>query len=346
MLRAIDLAKRGTGTVSPNPMVGALVVNPLGEIIGEGFHQKKGEPHAEVFAINNAKKTSEDLSECTLYCTLEPCCHTNKMTPPCTDLIISSNIKKVIVGSLDPNPDVSGKGIAKLRENGIEVESELLKKECDQLNEIFFTNMNKGRPFIHLKVATTLDGRLASSTGSSKWITSSTARAEVHSLRKSYDAIMIGKNTLRQDKPRLNVRSGENVIKESVKIIVGNLEESDLKMDLFNDPKKVINIHTNKESALLEQSVHHNGDWQKTLKNLYGEFKTCSILVEGGSVLLSSLIESQIYDRFSCYLAPKLIGNGPSFFSSLSHIQMEDVQKLNGFWRTLNSGEVVFEGAR
>lgn len=343
MLRALSLAKKGLATVSPNPMVGAVVVNEKGEIVGEGFHVKKGEPHAEVHAIHDAIKKATDLSTSTLYCTLEPCCHTNKLTPPCADLIIEKKLKKVVIGCLDPNPQVAGNGVQKIRAAGIEVETEVLKEECEKLNEVFFTNMTKKRPFIHLKVAATLDGRIATSSGNSKWITSDQARKEVHELRNSYDAVMVGKNTLRFDNPELTSRIEEKVIKAPIKIIVGNLEDKDLSLKAFSDKSKVINICTQAASITGIKQIHHTGSWIQTFNKLYEE-SICSILIEGGAQLLSSIIEENIFDRYTCYLAPKLIGNGPSLFMSEKEQNMEKAKLLNGSWRLLNTNEVVFEG--
>lgn len=344
MLRALSLAKKGLGTVSPNPMVGAVLVDEKNEIVAEGFHLKKGQSHAEANAIDDAIKNEVDLTKTTLYCTLEPCCHTNKLTPPCADLIIKKKIQKVVVGCLDPNPNVAGKGVEKLRASGIEVLTEVLKEECEELNAVFFKNMKKQLPYVHLKVAATLDGRIATNSGSSKWITSDVARDEVHHLRNKYDAVMVGKNTLRTDNPKLTARAGDEVIKEPVKIIVGNLNNEDLSLEAFKDLSKVINIGTNPSSLEGINYIHHSGSWVETFKELY-KASICSILAEGGTQLLSSIIEENCFDKYTCYLAPKLIGNGPSIFTSEKEQDMEKAKLLNGSWRLLNSNEVVFEGA-
>lgn len=344
MLKALSLAKKGMATVSPNPMVGAVIVNGKSEIVGEGFHLKKGQPHAEVNAINNALENNADLTEATLYCTLEPCCHTNKLTPPCADLILEKKIKKVVIGCLDPNPNVAGKGVQKLREAGLEVITEVMREECEELNAVFFKNMKKQLPYVHLKIAATLDGRIATQTGSSKWITSDVARSEVHHLRNKYDAVMVGKNTLRADNPKLTARLGQQTIKEPFKIIVGNLNDSDLSLEALKDLKNIINVCTKPPTIAGLKYIEHQDNWSQTFKKLYEE-SICSILVEGGAQLISSIIEDNAYDKYTCYVAPKLIGNGPSLFVSEKEKCMEKAKKLNGSWRLLNSNEVVFEGA-
>ena len=223
MREALSLARRGLGTTSPNPMVGAVVVR-AGEIIGRGFHQKAGEPHAEPNAINDCE--INDLSECELYVTLEPCCHTNKRTPPCTSLIIEKGIRKVHVATLDPNPSVSGKGVEVLESVGVQVSVGLLEKEAAALNEVFNKTILSNLPYVHLKLAQTLDGKLATLSGDSKWITDESARTRVHELRLKYDAVMVGRNTLNNDDPSLDIRMGIDA-KDKVpfRIILGNPEK-------------------------------------------------------------------------------------------------------------------------
>lgn len=339
MRRALDLAELGSSTVSPNPLVGAVLVKN-GKIIGEGHHQVRGEGHAEVNAIKNA---SEDVEGSTLYCTLEPCCHTNKITPPCTDLIIKKKIKRVVIAALDPNPLVSGKGVDTLRNDSVDVVLSVLEEEAKKQNKIFFKNMAKKQPFIHLKVASTLDGRIATSEGDSRWITSDFARQEVHALRLKYDAVMIGKNTLRQDNPSLNARESDKVLKETHKIIIGDLEEKDLHLNIFKSEKPVINIFNKKElKHPLLKSIKKSSTWTETFKDLYKE-NICSILVEGGAVLISSLIEEESYDEATFYFSTKVIGNGPSLFNNEKNKLMSEAKELNGTWRILRSQEAVLE---
>ena len=202
MHMTLELAKKGAGLVSPNPLVGAIIVKD-NEVIAQGYHKKVGLAHAEVDALNNA---TAPVDGATLFCNLEPCCHTNKRTPPCAPQIIEAGIKKVIIANLDPNPEVAGKGVKLLQDHGIEVVTGILEKEGQQLNEIFFTHITKGKAFVELKMAQTLDGKMASMSGDSKWITSEESRKLVHQHRLNYDAIVVGANTARFDDPSLTVR--------------------------------------------------------------------------------------------------------------------------------------------
>lgn len=339
MARALQLAKKGLGTVAPNPLVGAVLVKE-GRVIGEGFHKKKGTPHAEPLAIDSSCVPVEGA---TLYCTLEPCCHTNKTTPPCTEKIIKSLIKKVVIACLDPNPEVAGKGVEALRTAGIEVVTGVLEEEAKDLNKIFFKNMNASIPFVHLKLAMTLDGRMASTTGSSMWITSEYARKEVHALRRAYDAVLIGSETLRKDNPDLNSRSNEKVVKRTLKIIIGDLEDLE-RFQIFKDPEnKIINIYNNKKSDHNQlTSFKNKGSWKENLKELF-KYGVNSILVEGGSKVASSVISEDSYDLATFYLSPKIIGNGPSIFESSKNTAMENATKLRGSWRITQGNEAVYE---
>ena len=207
MYRALELAKKGTGAVNPNPLVGAVLVKD-NRIIGEGYHQKYGQLHAERNAIADCYRRGENPAGAELYVTLEPCCHYGK-TPPCTEAIIENKIVKVYVGSNDPNPLVDGGGIAVLRAHGIEVEPGILKQECDALNEIFFHYIRTKRPFVLMKYAMTMDGKIATVTGDSKWITGEAARRQVHEDRNRCAAIMAGVGTVIADNPMLNCRLPE-----------------------------------------------------------------------------------------------------------------------------------------
>ncbi len=210
MRLAINLAKKGMGKTSPNPLVGAVVVKN-DEIVGKGYHKRSGEPHAETNAL---KACGNKAKNATLYVNLEPCCHHGK-TPPCTDIIIKSGIKKLVCAALDPNPQVNGRGISILREGGVEVDLGILEKEAEKLNEVYLKFITTGLPFVMLKVAQTLDGKIATKLGNSKWITQEDSRRFVHSLRASVDAVLVGANTVKRDDPELTVHSakGENPIR-------------------------------------------------------------------------------------------------------------------------------------
>ena len=201
MLRAIQLAKKGEGWTNPNPMVGAVIVKD-GKIIGEGYHKKYGELHAERNAIASLTESAEGA---VIYVTLEPCCHHGK-TPPCTEAIIEQKNRKVVIGSRDPNPKVAGKGVQILRDHGVEVETGLLEEECLSLNEIFFHYITTKMPYVAMKYAMTLDGKIASFSGDSKWVTGEKAREHTHFLRKKYRGILVGIGTVLADDPMLHVR--------------------------------------------------------------------------------------------------------------------------------------------
>lgn len=230
MLRAIDLAKKGEGRTNPNPLVGAVIVKN-GKIIGEGWHHAYGELHAERDALKNCYQRGENPEGATIYVTLEPCCHFGKQ-PPCTHALVEAKIASVVVGSRDPNPLVHGKGNAYLRENGISVEEDFLRDECDKLNPIFFHYITTKTPFVALKYAMTLDGKIATKTGESKWITNEKSRQFVHVLRNRYAGILAGINTVLKDDPMLNCRlqneNGEMTGRNPVRIIC----DSDLRIPL------------------------------------------------------------------------------------------------------------------
>lgn len=327
MLRAFELALKGKGTVTPNPLVGALIVKN-GVVISEGYHLKSGEAHAEVNAINNC---SEDLEGVTLFCTLEPCCHTNKKTGPCTEKIIEAKIGKVVIANLDPNPEVSGKGVEKLKSAGIEVVTGVMSEYGKIVNRVFFKYITTGLPYVHLKQALTLDGKTASDTGDSKWITSNIAREEVHDLRYEYDAVMVGSGTANADNPSLTCRKNDKVVKVPKRVIAGNLDKLNKEIHLLNDEFKSSTIIVQNKSNI------------KNLKEL-ASLGITSILLEGGCTLASSFIEEELVDEVSYYIAPKLLGGGVPLYSNDKARLMSDCKIIDGKWRPLSSGEIVFEG--
>ena len=205
MAAAIRLAVKARGMTSPNPLVGA-VLTKNGKVIGRGYHKRAGLPHAEIEAFQDARKSRKKIEGSTLYVTLEPCCHKGKRTPPCVDSIIKEKVAKVVVSSLDPNPKVSGKGVSKLKRNGIEVVTGVLKDKSSAMNEAYIKYITKGEPYVILKLAATLDGKIAASSGDSKWIGSDTQRRYAHKLRSQADAVMAGIGTVLSDNPSLNVR--------------------------------------------------------------------------------------------------------------------------------------------
>ena len=328
---AIELAKKGEGKVNPNPMVGAVIVKD-GIVIGEGYHEKYGEGHAEVNAFKSLK---EDPSGATMYVTLEPCSHYGK-TPPCVDKIIQSKIKRVIIGMIDPNPLVSGNGVDKLKRAGIEVKVGVLEDKCKKLNEIFIKYILTKNPFVVLKTAMSLDGKIATRTGESKWITSEKSRLEVHNLRNKLSANGVGVNTVIKDNPELTCRIKNG--NDPIRIIVDSTLKipMDSKVLQNKDDKTIIattkRANINSMQELLKKNIQviiieeKNGqvDLSELIKKL-GELGIDSILLEGGSTLNYSALEENIVDKVMVYIAPKIIGGE----SSKTSVGGRGIDKLN-----------------
>lgn len=320
--RCFALALRGLGTASPNPLVGAVIVKN-GSVIGEGHHEKYGQAHAEVMAFENCV---EDPERATLYCNLEPCSHTQKQTPPCVDLVIEKKIARVVVANVDPNPQVAGQGLGKLNQAGIEVTSGVLEEKGAELNEVFFKWVTQKMPFIHLKIATTLDGKMATSSGDSKWISDAWARTEVHEMRLKYDAVMIGRETLNLDDPELSIRLVASKGKIPKKIVVGNVAHMNKDSKLFKDPENLICLEVEDYNSIEA--------WRKVFRELATQ-KISSILVEGGPTLLSTLLKYKLFDRLTQYCCPLLLGEGRSFYQDqldsmkqAQRLELESVQKI------------------
>lgn len=311
---ALELAKKGCGYTSPNPMVGAVIVRN-GEIIGQGWHEKYGEPHAERNALASCKVSPRGA---TMYVTFEPCCHYGKQ-PPCTDAVIEAGIKRVVVGSGDPNPLVAGKGIKILREHGIEVEENILKKECDKLNEIFLHYISTGLPFVVMKYAMTADGKIATYTGKSKWITGEAAREYVHRQRHRYSGIMVGSGTVVADDPMLTCRisGGKNPIRIICdsrlitplisKIVATAKEVKTIIATCCEDKDKISKYEKMGCNILYIPESNGHIDLYVLMKRL-GEEKIDSILLEGGAMLNWSALKSGIVNKAQIYIAPKLFG--------------------------------------
>ena len=316
MLQAIQLAKQGEGWTNPNPMVGAVIVKN-GRIIGKGYHKKCGELHAERNAIASLTESAEGA---TIYVTLEPCCHYGK-TPPCTGAIIEQKIKRVVIGSRDPNPKVSGKGIKMLQEAGIEVIEDFMRKECDRLNPVFFHYITTKTPYVVMKYAMTLDGKIATKTGASKWITGEAARAEVQHMRHRYMGIMAGIGTVLADDPMLNVRV------EGWKSPIRILCDSGLRIPLDGQIVKsagkyrtIVAYADSENTEAKRKRLHEMGveticcpdennqvDLKKLMKYL-GEEGIDSILLEGGGTLNDSALRAGIVQEVQAFIAPKLFG--------------------------------------
>lgn len=320
MKRAIELAKKGVGWTAPNPLVGAVVVKN-GRVIGEGYHRKYGELHAERNAL---AACTEDPAGATLYVTLEPCCHYGK-TPPCTEIIIEKKIAKVVIGSRDPNPKVAGKGARILREHGIEVVEDYMREACDALNPVFFHYITTKTPYVVLKFAMTLDGKIATRTGASKWITGEAARNHVHQLRGRYAGILAGIGTVLADDPMLNCRiDGAH---QPLRIILDSHLRIPMGSRLVRSAKEyplliVCNesIRDREEGANRIQKLEEAGAkvWTLPEKNGHpdlnvlmqrlGEEKIDSVLIEGGGTVNEAALKAHIVHHVYAYIAPKIFG--------------------------------------
>lgn len=320
MKRAIELAKQGSGWTAPNPLVGAVVVKN-GRVIGEGYHRKYGELHAERNAL---AACSEDPAGATLYVTLEPCCHYGK-TPPCTEIIIEKKIAKVVIGSRDPNPKVAGKGVRILREHGIEVVEDYMREACDALNPVFFHYITTKTPYVVLKFAMTLDGKIATRTGASKWITGEAARNHVHQLRGRYAGILAGIGTVLADDPMLNCRiDGAH---QPLRIILDSHLRIPMGSRLVRSAKEyplliVCNESTRdrEEGTSRIQKLEEAGAkvWTLPEKNGHpdlnvlmqrlGEEKIDSVLIEGGGTVNEAALKAHIVHHVYAYIAPKIFG--------------------------------------
>tara|TARA_Y100000589_G_scaffold185072_1_gene175337 strand:+ start:122 stop:1213 length:1092 start_codon:yes stop_codon:yes gene_type:complete len=334
MIRAIRLASLGRGFTSPNPLVGAVIVDRRGKLISEGFHQKSGMPHAEAMAFNNIK---DDPSGGTLYVNLEPCCHKGK-TPPCTERIISSGIKKVFVSIKDPDLRVSGKGIRLLEKAGIEVNLGLCEKEALELNKSFIHKNLNGSAYGVLKWAMSIDGRVGLKNGQSKWITSEKSRTLVHQLRTDFDAIIIGGNTLRKDNPILTTRGLKKI--EPLRVVFSRTLDLPMKAKLWDTESSntlvVYDSTTANEDNLkrIPKNVSIEkvpSDDPKLLSKLLAEKGCNKVLWECGPELATAAVNAGCIQEFITFIAPKILGgnNGMNPFSDFEFQSMDEVISLN-----------------
>ncbi len=353
MQRALELAIRGRGKVSPNPLVGAVIVK--GEkIIGEGYHEAYGKAHAEINAFNNS---TENVEGATIYVTLEPCSHYGK-TPPCVDKIIKEKISRVVIGMVDPNPLVAGNGVKKLQEAGIEVVIGVLKDECEKINEVFIKYITERKPFVVLKTAMTLDGKIATKTGKSKWITGEQARYEVQQLRNQYTGIMVGVDTVIMDNPQLTcwIANGKNPIR----IVVDSNLRIPFESNLIKNDKDIKTIvaitkTVSDEKVKLIESLgvvvirtkSKNGKVDLVeLLNKLGQMGIDSILLEGGGTLNYSAFESEIIDKVISYISPKIIGGSTAKtpVEGEGIKSLEEAFKLEQLTTKIVDEDIVIEG--
>ncbi|MCI7097751.1 MAG: bifunctional diaminohydroxyphosphoribosylaminopyrimidine deaminase/5-amino-6-(5-phosphoribosylamino)uracil reductase RibD [Lachnospiraceae bacterium] len=339
MRLALKLAERGCGKVNPNPMVGAVIVKD-GKVIAGGYHTQYGHLHAEREAFA-ALKNPEDAAGADLYVTLEPCCHQGKQ-PPCTEAILEHKIARVFVGSSDPNPLVAGKGVSMLREHGVRVTEHVLEEECSRLNEVFFHYIKTKQPYVVMKYAMTMDGKIATVSGKSRWITGETARRRVHEDRNRYTGIMVGIQTVLKDDPMLNCRleGGRNPVRIVCDSSLRIPEDSQLVKSAGEIPLWIAAVRPEKnpdqaadvKKASEEEKNQMNTDWKASrleaagcrilyvdadenghvdlskLMGLLGQEGIDSILLEGGAQLHESALRSRIVNKVQAYIAPKLFG--------------------------------------
>lgn len=319
MRMALDLAEKGRGRAAPNPVVGAVIVGADGSVIGQGCHERYGDLHAERNALKNCREAGKSAVGATMYVTLEPCCHHGKQ-PPCTEAILEAGIRRVVVGSADPNPKVAGGGIRILREHGIEVTQGVLKAACDESNRIFFHYITTGTPYVVMKYAMTMDGKIAAYTGLSKWVTGEEARAHVQKLRHDLTGIMVGIGTVLEDDPLLTCRLPDS--KDPVRIVCDThlriplasrivqtaREVPTILATCSEDPERIARLE-GKGCRILQ--VSHSGDMHLNLRDLMcrlGRENIDSILLEGGGRLNWSALQSGIVNRVMAYISPKLFG--------------------------------------
>lgn len=330
MKQAMKLAKKAMGRTSPNPMVGALVVKN-NRIIGAGFHEKAGKPHAEIIALNQA---GEEAKGAVLYATLEPCTHFGR-TPPCVDKIVQSGIKEVFVGMIDPNPVNNGKGIGVLKRCGIKVTVGVLEEELKALNKFFIKYITTKMPFVTVKIAQSLDGKIATKTGDSKWVTSETSRVYSHRLRQYYDAIMVGVNTVLRDNPRLDAWFSKT---QPIKIIVDSQLSTPQEAHIFSNKSRVVivtlptgpgqetenrNILA-KQAKILEVKEKAGQVNLKDMMRKLAQMEIINIFVEGGGTLIGSLFDEGLVDRVLFFISPKIIGGK----EALSSVMGKGISRL------------------
>lgn len=361
MSLALELADRGAGYVSPNPMVGCIIVSDQGKKIGQGYHERYSQAHAEVNAVKSVKN-KESLKNATVYVTLEPCAH-HGHTPPCSTMLAELPIRRVVVAMEDPNPKVDGKGIRELRNKGIQVDVGLMEKEAKKLNEFFLHANLYNRPFVTLKIAQTLDGYIAAPDGNSKWISGEEARIKVHEWRSRYDAVLIGRNTALLDNPRLTVRHVEG--RQPKRIVIDGKLELPRELNLFTDQyeEKTIVLTHNREkyeneadpmlsmlqsdyfrgTTLLVGEKQGHTDLDEAFRSLIGQ-NIHSILVEAGQQLASVLLRERLVDKVECFIAPKILGGGARSVVGMGINRMEEIFKFRSYsWQKIGD-DILFSG--
>jgi len=319
---ALAQAKRALGRVSPNPLVGAVIVK-RDEIVGVGYHHRAGSPHAEINALSKAGRKARNAD---LYVTLEPCCHYGR-TPPCVEMIVDRGIRKVVIGMIDPNPKVAGKGIAKLKAAGIVTTSGVLEEECRKLNEDYVHYITRSIPFVILKIASSLDGKIATRTGDSRGITDQESLARVHALRDQVDAILVGSGTVKADDPLLTTRLTGKRGKDPIRIIVDSTLSISPRARIFNPNSRsgVIVATTNRAPKRKKEQIEKAGGTVitvaakggkvslRSLMRTLGKREITSVLIEGGTGISTSAFNEGIVDKIIFFYAPKILGGNRAY---------------------------------
>lgn len=349
MKRALQLARRGMGKVSPNPLVGAVIVR-AGRIIAEGWHREFGADHAEIDAIN---KASGGVRGATMYVTLEPCCHWGK-TPPCVDTLIEQGIKQVVIGTLDPHPLVDGKGAQILRDHGIEVVKGVLEQEARELNEVYLHHTQTGLPFVTVKYAQSLDGRIATSQGNARWISSEASRKLAHRLRAQHDAIMVGIGTVLADDPLLTVRlvKGRNPLRICLDSRLRIPAHSKLLQDEggtlivtteANAKEKIETLQKKGKEVLVAQRDRDGRVELVSVMKKLAERDISSLLVEGGKEIITSLLKEGLVNRMVVITAPLILGKGIEAIGDLGITDLQGAIRPSSYKVSRAGEDVIFD---
>jgi diaminohydroxyphosphoribosylaminopyrimidine deaminase/5-amino-6-(5-phosphoribosylamino)uracil reductase len=351
MREALALAARGAGTASPNPMVGAVVVAD-GRVVGRGYHPAPGQPHAEIFALRDAGALARGA---TLYTTLEPCAHTGR-TGPCTEAILAAGIRRVVAAMVDPDPQVRGAGLARLREAGVETSAGIAEADARRLNEAYIKHRTTGLPFVTAKWAMTLDGRIATRTGDSRWISNEASRAHAHRLRAVTDAVLVGLGTVVRDDPALTARAGGSPHRPRRVVLDSRLRTPPGARVLARDGAPVILATTSASTAAARRAFEGRGaevlvcDGPGDRVDLRGLLKALaargvlSVLVEGGAAVHGAFLEARLVDKVLAYIAPVIAGGGVSPAAAAGVAAMADAPRLRDVMLRRFGDDVVVEG--